>query len=130
MLGIFNIKLKHFSKNHACWFTEKTKYYAIRVGFQERVNPHVHSFVWIFNAPNIRNETAYIEFIEKTMPPHFKGPGLFELVKTYQAHARSRTPYHVPNKYLFPEKFADHVLLLFYPFRDEKTMYQNKLQEL
>ena len=44
--------------------------------------------------------------------------------------------YHVPNKLLSPEKFAHHVLLLFYPFRDEKELlsgfpplYQNKLQE-
>ena len=40
------------------------------------------------------------------------------------------------NKLLSPEKFAQHVLLLFYPFRDEKELlsgfpplYQNKLQE-
>ena len=32
--------------------------------------------------------------------------------------------YHVPNKILLPEKFAHHVLLLFYPFRDEKELYQ------
>ena len=44
--------------------------------------------------------------------------------------------YHVPNKILYPEKFAYHVLLFFYPFRDEKELlsglpplYQNKLQE-
>ena len=44
--------------------------------------------------------------------------------------------YHVPNKVLHPEIFAHHVLLLFYPFRDEKKLlsglpplYQNKLQE-
>ena len=44
--------------------------------------------------------------------------------------------YHVPNKLSLPEKFAHHVLLLFYPFRDEKELlsgfpplYQNKLQE-
>ena len=44
--------------------------------------------------------------------------------------------YHVPNKILYPEKFAHHVLLLFYPLRDEKELlpglpplYQNKLQE-
>ena len=43
----------------------------------------------------------------------------------------------MPNKLLSPEKFAHHVLLLFYPFRDEKELlsgfppplYQNKLQE-
>ena len=37
----------------------KTKYYAIRIEFQERGNPHVHSFIRIFNAPNIENEAAY-----------------------------------------------------------------------
>ena len=41
----------------------------------------------------------------------------------------------VPNKLLFPEKFAHHVLLKFYPFIDEKELlsgfppiYENKLQ--
>ena len=40
------------------------------------------------------------------------------------------------NQLLSPEKFAHHVLLLFYPFRDEKDllssfppMFQNKLQK-
>ena len=44
--------------------------------------------------------------------------------------------YHVPNKLLPPDKFAHHMLLLFYPFRDEKELlpgfpplYQNQLQQ-
>ena len=45
----------------------KTKYYAIRIEFQESDTPHVHSFICIFNGPNIENETAYIELIEKTI---------------------------------------------------------------
>ena len=44
--------------------------------------------------------------------------------------------YHVPNKLLSPEKFAHHVLVLLFPFGDEKKfllsgftpIYQNKLQ--
>ena len=32
----------------------KTKYYAMRIEFQERGSPHVHSFVWILNAANIQ----------------------------------------------------------------------------
>ena len=42
----------------------------------------------------------------------------------------------MPNKLLSPEKFADHVLILFVLFRAEKQLlsgcppfYQNKLQE-
>ena len=45
-------------------------------------------------------------------------------------------PYHAPNKLFSSEKFAHHVLLLFYLFRDEKellsrfpSLYQSKLQE-
>ena len=36
----------------------KTKYYTIRIEFPERSSPHIHSFIWIFNAPNIENEAA------------------------------------------------------------------------
>ena len=50
----------------------KTKHYAIRIELKERGSSHVHSFVWIFNAPNIQNETAYIEFIEKTINAQFE----------------------------------------------------------
>ena len=63
----------------------ETKYYAICIEFEERGSPHVHSFIWIFNVPNIGSETAYIEFIEKIInvqfPGHLKDLELFELVK-------------------------------------------------
>ena len=66
---------RHFQYKAEVFFREiilvgplgKTKYYAIRIEFQERGSPHVHLFIWIFNAPNIENEAAYIEFIEKTI---------------------------------------------------------------
>ena len=44
--------------------------------------------------------------------------------------------YHVPNKHRFPEKYAHHLLFLFYPFRSENELlagkppsYQTKLLE-
>ena len=47
------------------------------------------------NAPNIENEAAYIEFIEKTinaqLPNYLNDPELSELVKTYQVQAHPRT---------------------------------------
>ena len=85
---------RHFQYKFEVFFKEilldgplgKTKYQAIRTEFQERGSPHFHSFIWIFNAPNIQNETAYIEFIEKTinaqLSDHLKDPELFEFVKT------------------------------------------------
>ena len=66
----------------------KTTYYAIRIEFQERRSPHVHSFIWILNPPNIRDEAAYISFIEKIINAQLPYPQnnseLFELVKTHQ----------------------------------------------
>ena len=66
---------KHFQYKVEVFFKEiildgllgKTKYYAIYIEFQEKGGPHFHWFIWIFNAPNIENESAYIEFIEKTI---------------------------------------------------------------
>ena len=94
---------RHFQYKVEVFFKEiildgalrKTKYYAIRIEFQERGSLHVHLFIWIFNAPNTENEAAYIEFIEKTinvqLPDHLSNPELFELLKTYQVHTHSRT---------------------------------------
>ena len=33
-------------------FLGKTRYYTIRVEFQVRRSPHIHSFIWIFDYPN------------------------------------------------------------------------------
>ena len=57
-------------------------------------SPHVHSFIWIFNTPNVENEAAYIELIEKTNAQwlnDLNDPERFESVKSDQVHAHSRT---------------------------------------
>ena len=98
---------RHFQYKVEVFFKEiiidgplgKTNYYAISIEFQERGSPHVHSFIWILNAPNIQNEAAYheaaIKFIEQTInaqvPDPLNDPELFEFVKTYQFHAHSKT---------------------------------------
>ena len=38
--------------------TGKVTYYAIRIEFQERGSPHVHSFIWILNPPKL-SEVCY-----------------------------------------------------------------------
>ena len=35
----------------------KVNYYAIRVEFQFRGSPHIHSFLWVLNAPKLTNDT-------------------------------------------------------------------------
>lgn len=52
----------------------KTRYYALRVEFQERGSPQVHPFVWILNSPNISNETEDLVFIEKSITANLPDP--------------------------------------------------------
>ena len=64
----------------------KVTYYVIRIEFQVRASPHIHSFIWILNSPKLAEETlgTYIEFIDNTiyanLPAPDGDPVLFELV--------------------------------------------------
>ena len=71
LLDIFNIKSKYFQRDHTWWTLRNTKYYAFDSDFQERGSTYVHSLFWIFNAPNIHHETAYIGFIENKLNASF-----------------------------------------------------------
>ena len=87
LLGIFNAKLKYFSKISYLTFRLAKQNIMLNVlNFRKRV------------APNIENEAAYIEFIEKTviaqLSIHLSDPELSELVKTYQVHVHSCRKYN------------------------------------
>ena len=73
----------------------KTNYYVIRVEFQVRGSPHIHSFIWIVNSPTLYTIDSYIEWLDKMisaeLPNVAEEPELFELVKTYQLHRHSKT---------------------------------------
>ena len=75
----------------------KTKYYAIRVEFQVRGSPHIHSFIWIENAPklteeNIEEYTRWVDnIISVQLPDHDVNPKLYNFIKTYQIHRHSKT---------------------------------------
>ena len=75
----------------------KTSYYAIRVEFQVRGSPHIHSFIWILNAPKLSKETKdeYIQWVDSIirtyMPNSVNEKELFELVKTSKVHRHSKT---------------------------------------
>ena len=73
----------------------KTKYYATRMEFQERSSWHSHLFISVFSAAIIQNQHFWINFIEKARNAqfwdHLNNPKLFELAKTCQVYAYSRT---------------------------------------
>ena len=75
----------------------KLSYHIHRVEFQVRGIPHIHSFIWIQNAPNMTPETEEesIQFVEKLVSAKLPDPvsesELYEHVKAYQIHTHSRT---------------------------------------
>ena len=66
---------RHFQYRVESFFKEivvngplgKVTYYAIRVEFQVRGSPHIHSFLWVLNAPTLTKDNIdqYIQFIDK-----------------------------------------------------------------
>ena len=73
------------------------KYYAIRVEFQLRGSPHIHSFLWILNPVKLRTETIkeYVTFLDQTIHAYLPDPTvdkeLYDLVKLYQTHQHSKS---------------------------------------
>ena len=63
------------------------------LNFRNVVVPHVHSFIWIFNAPNVRGEKNFIEFIQNTLNAKLPEPEnelhLLEFVKNDPIHSHS-----------------------------------------
>ena len=58
-------------------------YYAIRVEFQVRGSPHIHSFLWVLNAPVLTEKTVaeYTRFVDSVVkvyvPDINENPELF-----------------------------------------------------
>ena len=74
----------------------KTRYYAIRVEFQVRGSPDIHSFIWILNGPKLSKETKdeYIQWVDSIIRTDIANSvsekELFEFVKTFQVHRHSK----------------------------------------
>ena len=82
----------------------KITYYAIRIKFQVRDSPHVHSFIWILNPPKHSEETlgTHIEFIDNAIHANLLTPDddpfLYELVNQYQTQKHSESCRKYKNK--------------------------------
>lgn len=101
------IVAKHFQYRVETFFTEvllsksqpigKIVYYALRIEFQMRGSPHLHSLIWTEDCPKLTSETreAYREFIDKHvrayLPNKDDNPELHDLVNFYQKHTYSKT---------------------------------------
>ena len=96
------------------------KNYVIKVEFQFRGSPHVHSFIWVQNAPKLNETTKqdYIEFVDKIvradLPDAKKEPDLHRLVSRYQVHthSQSRRKYkNVPYRFHYGRYFTARTII-------------------
>ena len=94
----------------------KVKYYAIRVKFQFRGSPHIHSFFWVLNAPTLAENTLneYVEILDSVvcgnLPSEDVDPHLHQMVKTFQIHCHSKPCRKYKNsicRFKFGRFFAD-----------------------
>ena len=119
---------RHFQYRVEVFFKEiiidgplgKVKYYAIRVEFQFRGSPHIHSFLWVIGAPVLTKDTKneylqYVDHIVKAQLPDIDAePELYQLVKTYQIHSHSKSCRKYKNKdcrYSFGRFFTEKTII-------------------
>ena len=68
----------------------------LRVEFQVRGSPHIHSIIWILNLLTLSRETkekynSKLDKIIRTLPDFKQEPKLFNLIKTFQIYRHTKT---------------------------------------
>ena len=98
----------------------KAKYHAIRIEFQVRGSPHVHSFLWVHDAPilNIDNISTYVNFVDSivvaTLPNVVADADLLDLTVTYQIHSHSESCRKYKNdmcRFHFEKLFTERIIV-------------------
>ena len=119
---------RHFQYRVEAFFKEiivdgplgKVIYYAIRVEFQVRGSPHIHSFLWILNAPIMTkdNTDEYVTFVDTIVrafiPAIEENTELHKLVTTYQIHSHLKSCRKYKNqacRYHFGRFFTDRTII-------------------
>ncbi|XP_066911415.1 uncharacterized protein [Clytia hemisphaerica] len=73
------------------------------------------------NQPNVLDDSVVEEnHVENTLPKKIPLMNSKECLRCRKARKVLRT--YTPNRHLYPEKYAHHLLMLFYPFRKEEDL--------
>ena len=92
----------------------------MRVEFQVRGSPHIHSFLWVLDAPiltkdNVDEYRQFTDSIVKAFVPDINvKPELFHLVTTYQVYSHSKSCRKYKNekcRYHFGKSFTESTII-------------------
>ena len=134
---------RHFQYRVEVFFKEivsdvplgKNKHYAIRVEFQVKGTPHMHSLVCVTGAPILStiSEDEYVAFIDniikRELPNRQERSRLFELVRNYQTHSHSkscRKYKSIECRYSCGKYFTDHTIIA-HPVSDKLSVEEKAL---
>ena len=124
------IVAKHFQHRVETFFKDillsntkpigKIVYYALRIEFQMRGSPHLHSLMWTSDCPELKDgrEEAYIRYIDKhvqgSLPNRENDCEFHDLVNMYQKHTHSRSckKYrNIPCRFNFGQLFTNETVV-------------------
>ena len=95
-------------------------YYALRIEFQMRGSPHLHSLIWTSDCPELKDgsEEAYIRYIDEhvqgSLPNRENDCEFHDLVNMYQKHTHSRSckKYkNIPCRFNFGQFFTNQTVV-------------------
>ena len=94
----------------------KIVYYALRIEFQMRSSPHLHSLIWTLDCPELKigSEEAYIRYnwdhVKGNLPNGENDCEFHDLVKMY--HSRSCKKYkNIPCRFNFGQFFTNETVV-------------------
>ena len=124
------IVAKHFQHKVETFFKDvllsnanpigKIVYYALRIEFQMRGSPHLHSLIWTSDCPELKDgsEEAYIRYIDDHVQGNLQNrendSKFHDLVKMYQKHTHSRSckKYkNIPCRFNFGQFFTNETVV-------------------
>ena len=124
------IVAKHFQHRVETFFKDvllsnakpigKIVYYALRIEFQMRGSPHLHSLIWTSDCPELKDgsEETYIRYIDEhvqgSLPNRENDCEFHDLVNMYQKHTHSKSckKYrNIPCRFNFGQFFTNETIV-------------------
>ena len=121
VLRVFNIRFKYFSKkSYLMIHRRKTKYYAIRIEFQERGNAHTHSFIQIFTLQILKMKLPTLSSLRKQLMLYYQ---IIRMIQSFLSQLRL-------SKFMSTLEFSGNTIRINVAFRMVDILMRRKLLQV